>query len=231
MKKFAKIALILMCAVALVACSILGTLAYLKAESNVATNTFTVGKVAITLDEAKVDLYGVKDSNNRTTEGNEYKLIAGHTYVKDPTVTVAAGSEESYVRMIVTITDIDDLKVACGIPANEQFMPGVFVGGWDASKWECVDGYRIDAVPADGENPAVPAKGVYIFNYTATVDTLDGKPEVLDDLFETFTLPTGATNAQIEALDDLQIDVQAFAIQADGFTNADAAWDAFPADN
>lgn len=213
MKKFAKIALILMCAVALVACSILGTLAYLKATSQIAKNTFTVGKVAITLDEADVDVYGNKDSENRVLT-NEYKLIAGHTYTKDPTVTVTANSEPSYIRMVVTIADIADLKAACGITG--QFMPGDFVDGWDAAKWECVDGY----INAEGE-------AEYVFNYTAVVDTLNGADKTLEPLFTSFTMPDFATNAQIEALEELEIDVVAYAIQADGFGTAAEAWDAF----
>ena len=214
MKKFAKVALVLMCAVALVVCSILGTLAYLKSTSDVAHNTFTVGKVAITLDETDVDVYGNKDSENRVLT-NEYKLIAGHTYTKDPTVTVAANSEESYIRMVVTIKDIADLKAACGVTG--QFMPGDFVDGWDAAKWECVDGKLIN----DG------AAAQYTFNYTETVDTLDGNAKVLEALFESFTLPATATNDQVTALEELEIDVIAYAMQADGFGTAAEAWAAF----
>lgn len=46
-----------MMAVLLVAASVMGTLAYLTSTDTV-KNTFTVGKVAITLDEAEVTEYG-----------------------------------------------------------------------------------------------------------------------------------------------------------------------------
>lgn len=213
MKKFAKIALILMCAVALVVCSILGTLAYLKSTSELVQNTFTVGKVAITLDEAKVDVYGDEVEGADRVTANEYKLIAGHEYTKDPTVTVKAGSEESYIRMVVTIKDIADLKAACGVTG--QFMPGDFVDGWDSAKWECVDG------KLDGD------KAVYVFNYKETVENLTSEDVTLPALFTSFTMPADATNAQIEALKELQIDVIAYAIQADGFDTAKEAWAAF----
>ena len=36
---------------------------------------------------------------------NSYKLMPGTTYTMDPTVTVKAGSEESYVRMKVTFNN------------------------------------------------------------------------------------------------------------------------------
>ncbi|MBQ4067245.1 MAG: hypothetical protein IJD22_06335 [Clostridia bacterium] len=218
MKKLAKIALIAMCAVALVVCSILGTLAYLQANSNVAKNTFTVGNVALSLDEAKVDLYGVKDGDIRTATGNEYKLIAGHTYVKDPTVTVAADSEASYVRMIVKISDIADLKAACGVDANADFLPQNFVQGWDDSVWTSTREIKVE------NNVAT-----YEFRYYTTVSTVDSAALELPALFETFTMPNDATNAQIAALDDMEITVEAHAIQADGFADAAAAWAAFKA--
>ena len=111
MKKFAKVALVALCAVALVVCSILGTLAYLKAESNVATNTFTVGKVAISLDEAKVDLYGAPIEGAARVTENEYKLIPGHKYVKDPVLVIEGGSEDAFVYVEV-INEIADIEAA-----------------------------------------------------------------------------------------------------------------------
>ena len=93
------------------AISIGATLAYLT-DTDEAVNTFTVGKVGIKLDEAKVDEYGeliYKEDGetlaDRVTE-NSYKLIPGHSYVKDPTVTVDAGSEESYIRISSSIFNL-----------------------------------------------------------------------------------------------------------------------------
>ena len=57
MKKTSKALLLTICAVLLVAASVMGTMAYLTSTDKV-QNTFTVGKVAIKLDEAKVDANG-----------------------------------------------------------------------------------------------------------------------------------------------------------------------------
>ena len=73
-----------------------GTIAYLTSNDSV-TNTFTVGKVEITLDEAKVDEYGAPVANADRVKANSYKLIPGHTYTKDPTIHVAAGSEDCWL--------------------------------------------------------------------------------------------------------------------------------------
>ena len=96
MKKTVKILAFVLCAVMLVVGSVFGTYAYLTSQTGEVTNTFTVGNVAITLDETDVDVYGVKDTDDRVKE-NVYKLIPGHTYVKDPTVHVAAGSEAAWL--------------------------------------------------------------------------------------------------------------------------------------
>ena len=75
MKKAKKVVALLLCAVLLVVGSVTGTMAYLTSQDEV-VNTFTVGKVAITLDEAVVNEYGVA-AGGRTSETNDYKLIPG----------------------------------------------------------------------------------------------------------------------------------------------------------
>ena len=111
------------CAILLVAGSIAGTIAYLTATDTV-TNTFTVGKVAIKLDEAKVTAYGEVDGTTRV-KVNEYKLIPGHSYIKDPIVYVEKGSEESYVFIKV----VNDLA---NIEAGETIATQIAENGWTA---------------------------------------------------------------------------------------------------
>ena len=93
--------------VLVIAMSVAGTFAYLTSQDSV-TNTFTVGKVKITLDEAKTSVYGVVDATARV-KANEYKLIAGHEYAKDPIVHVDADSESCWLF----------IKVEDGIAALE----------------------------------------------------------------------------------------------------------------
>lgn len=95
MKKAKKVLLLVLCAALLVGASVAGTVAYLTSKDTV-TNTFTVGKVAITMDEANVDEYGELADLTRVQE-NTYKLIPGHTYTKDPTIRVDAESENCYL--------------------------------------------------------------------------------------------------------------------------------------
>ena len=96
MKTFKKAILLVACAALLVGASIMGTLAYLQDETQTITNTMTVGNVEITLDESVLDANGEK-TGERSIEGNAYKLVPGKTYIKDPTIHVAAGSENCYL--------------------------------------------------------------------------------------------------------------------------------------
>ena len=83
--------------VALAVLTIAGTtLAYLTSQETV-TNTFTVGKVEIKLDEAKANADGTLVPNADRVKENSYKLIPGHIYTKDPTIHVAAGSEDCWL--------------------------------------------------------------------------------------------------------------------------------------
>ena len=101
MKTKSKALLLALCAVLLVAASVLGTMAYLTSQDEV-TNTFTVGSVSITLDEAPVDANGEATTGDRVM-ANSYKLMPGHEYDKDPTIHVAADSEDCW--LFVQITD------------------------------------------------------------------------------------------------------------------------------
>jgi hypothetical protein len=104
-----------------------GTLAWLVSTTEEVKNTFTVGSIVITLDEAKVDEYGVAiDGANRVTK-NEYKLVPGGSYTKDPTVHVAANNEKCYVFVKVE-NDIVNFEADGNTAIAEQIK----ANGWTA---------------------------------------------------------------------------------------------------
>ena len=88
---------LMMAAVLLVTATIFGTMAYLTSTDEV-VNTFTVGSVAIQLDEAKANTDGTLVEGADRVDANSYKLLPVHTYAKDPIETVLSGSENSYIR-------------------------------------------------------------------------------------------------------------------------------------
>ena len=111
--------LLALCAVALVVTTVFSTMAYLTSNDSV-TNTFTVGKVAITLDEADV----TNNTSSRVKE-NAYHLLPGNTYTKDPTVHVAANSEDSWIFVKV------DNQIA-NIEADPTIAAQITAKGWTA---------------------------------------------------------------------------------------------------
>ena len=184
--------LLVLGAILLVAATMFGTVAYLTSTDKV-TNTFTVGNVAITLDETDVDVYGVKDSEDRVKE-NVYKLIPGCKYTKDPTVHVAANSEAAwlFVKVEDEIAAIQDAAtIAAQLTAN----------GW---------------VALDGVD------GVYTREtaVAASANVQDFK------VFDYFKLDTDLKYDDIKDFAGKTIVVTAYAVQADGFATARAAWDA-----
>ena len=216
MKKSVKALLVVLCVVLLVACGVMGTLAYLTAADEV-VNTFTVGNVNIKLDEADVNPDGTVIQGADRVKGNEYHLIPGRTYVKDPTVTVLKGSEEAYVRMKVTINCISQLRAILG----EDFLPQNYVEGWDNSVWV------YETTVEDAQNNAV----TYEFRYHEKVNAFEATEDMtLEALFTNFTLPGEINGEQLATISDLQINVVGNAIQVVGFENDEnAAWAAFDA--
>lgn len=247
-----KALLMSLCAVLLVAASVLGTMAYLTDSKDV-KNTFTVGNVSIKLDEAKVNADGkaIDKEGNVVTDlakaervaENSYKLLPGHEYTKDPTVTVNTPSVESYVRMKVTFNKASQIIAMCTDPEFAEDGPtGVenayplirmvkFVEA-NAAKWDGIipdnmvdtEDMLADAKYFDAKNDTL----TYYFYYTEPVAAIDADVK-LATLFDSIKVPEWATGDQLKALQGFEINVVAEAIQADGFENADAAWAAFAA--
>ena len=212
MKTRSKALLLTLCAVLLVAASVLGTMAYLTSTDEV-TNTFTVGQVKIKLDEAKANPDGSLVANADRVKANEYKLLPGHTYNKDPMVTVLSGSESSYVKMTVTFSKANELD-AIFAPGGAD-LTKIF-NGYDPANWT----YK------DNTTDAAANTRTYEFWYKEAVGAPDGDV-ALDALFDSITVPGSVTKEQLATIEGMTITVNAYAIQADGFADADAAWAAF----
>lgn len=194
-------------------------MAFLSDTKNV-VNTFTVGNVHIKLDEAKVNYEtGIGDTaldpEERVTT-NKYHLLPGHQYDKDPTVTVLGTSEECYVRMFVSVNKKTAWQDIADKYDGVNGVSDIFVGKDDAT-W--VPFTTTTASAGDDYN-------TFEFRYKTTVaKNADTTP--LKALFTEIEMPTDLTNDDLASLgDDFQICVYAEAIQADGFQDADEAFDA-----
>ena len=238
MKTKSKALLLTLCAVLLVAASVLGTMAYLTSTDTV-TNTFTVGKVEIKLDETDVT-----NPNGPRVKANSYKLMPGTTYTKDPTVTVKAGSEESYVRMKVTFNNAAALMEMLPSADNlEDFTPDeialikkvapiLFLTNYTKVDSVWLPEYAMLGMEKTLADPnyfvydAANDTVTYIFYYPTTV-TATTADVTLPALFDTIKVPEHVTGEQLAKLNNFKITVIAEAIQAGSFANAGAAWAAF----
>lgn len=211
MKKF-KALLVVACALLLVAASVFGTMAYLTSKDEV-VNTFSVGSVAIKLDEAKANTDGTLVAGADRVKANSYKLLPGHTYNKDPMVTVLSGSEPSYVKMTVTFSKANELDAI--FAPNGADLTSIF-NGYNAGNW----------IAKGNTKDATANTRTYEFWYKEKVDA-HAADVALDALFDSITVPGTITGTQLATIEGMTITVNAYAIQADGFTDADAAWAAF----
>lgn len=195
--------------VALISFIMIGvTTAYLTATDN-EVNVFTVGKVSITLDETEVDELGNKISDKRVNE-NQYHLIPGYTYIKDPTVTIKKGSNDSYIRILITINKNSELKDLYG----ENFTLNDIYANW-GENWEYIGKKFVE------ENVIE-----YEYQYKNIVNGLNDDNK-LEPLFEKFTIPDKTTISELESLKDLKVKIKAQAIQASGFASVKEAWESF----
>ena len=193
-----------------------GTFAYLTKQATV-TNTFTVGNVTITMDEAKVKTDGTyaTDVNNRGVT-NDYHLLPGHYYIKDPTVHVADKSENCYLFVKVTnnLSDVIASDSTKGIQNIDEQMK--------SKNWEPLTGIAEEGVYyyyGDNADKAIKSvaenTNVQVFGYFQLKD--DAVVEGLETERDTDGKPINNIIA-----------VTAYAIQVDGFENASIAdiWNA-----
>ena len=189
MKK--KALLVMLCAALLVVSAVLGTLAYFTDTDN-ATNTFTVGKVGIELDEAEVNPNGTLKSEDRVKE-NKYHLLPGMKYIKDPTIKVDADSEDCYLFV----------KVENGIKNIEGDK--TVAAQMDELGWKSVDGIQ----------------NVYVYAKEAQLDKCAVSKGTNVKVFETFTIDgDNVTNAVLESYENASIVVTAYAVQKAGFEDS-----------
>lgn len=209
----------------LVGVSVLGTMAYLTSTQTV-TNTFTSGKVAITMDEADVDLMGQVPEGSELAslarvKTNEYKLIPGSKYIKDPTIHVDTDSEDCYLYVTVEngIANIEDSTV-------DNIAKQMENNGWKA-----LTGYNGVYYYGDANGAIVENAGedrVVFEKFTITGDNIENAPADEDDrvtgihYIEDYITETDDSGEIVD--DAVIININAYGVQQEGFSTPEAAW-------
>lgn len=202
MKK--KITAIFLC-VALVAIAIVGaSLAYFT-DTQDAENTFTMGKVAITLDETNVN-----DPTGDRVNSNKYQNVRpGVPVTKDPIVHNAEGSNDAWIRAKVEVKGwVDTCKLATGYTTGMDMKATLNLLIDDLGKdWSVVD------AKVDGNDVT------FVLKYANKL----APKESTTAMFNAVTVPAGIKNDGTFG----PIKITANAIQADGLADWDAAFNAF----
>ena len=250
-KKLTAIALVVaMLAIAVVG----GSLAYFT-DTDAATNTFTVGNVKIELLEStlhrenasvangatstselwsNVEMEGTPDSKYSAGNANCYtdeqikanaatyqeelannnKLAPGESYHKMPYV-VNTGKNDAYIRIRVMFpATLDTAVLNSSMYTTTCINKGEFTMSYDDSGTVEVDGIKYNVYTFTRVEPLAPNEMTY-WNVWGTVH-----------------MDADVTNEEVATLipdGTFDVLVQADAIQADGFADADAAWAAFDA--
>ena len=221
MKTAKKAMLMTLCAIILVVATVFGTMAYLTSTDEV-ENTFTVGNVKITLDEAKVDTNGSPVEGAARVKVNDYKLLPGHTYTKDPTIHVDAASEDCFIRAKVTLTNAKEW-IAIATKYADNKVENIIQGTDDNIWWV--------SQPAVDET-ANTVTYTFVYKNESHTDELGKRIWTAADgtdlaLFNKIVIPGDLTNDELKTVGNSKITVIAEAIQADGFETEAAAWAAF----
>lgn len=98
-----KVLAMLLAVVLIVTATVAGTVAWLTAQDEPVTNTFTTSNIGVDLEES-------------TTT---YKMIPGHTITKDPEAWIETGSEEAL--LFVNVVESDNF---------DDFMTYAIADGW-----------------------------------------------------------------------------------------------------
>ena len=190
MKK--KILAVVLAVVILAVAAIGATLAWLMDKTEAVVNTFTLGNVTISLVEHNAD--------GDEVTANEYKLIPGATYAKDPTVTVAGDSEACYLFIQVDAAGAHADALVYSVRQGEN--------GWTALPG--VDNvYYREVAASDDDQSFLVLTGV-----EGDDDLADGKITISGDL-------TSGDIAEITDETKPTLSFTAYAIQSDNLTPAE----------
>ena len=205
-----------------------GTLAYFT-DTDTQTNTFTMGKVGLKLDETEVipDENGIyqhpeetEEEEGRTEEDQTYLVFPGDTVLKDPTIWIDEDSQECWVAAKITVT------------GNLTKLLGNSIGNLDIHK----DGLITGGVAGQTAGAYETWHDMYCFNNGEAYITQSKTAEntwvitiyfqdtyVANDnivLFENVNVPAYWDNDEAALFNNAKIQIDAFAVQANNFTDA-----------
>lgn len=207
---------ILLC-VTLVALAAIGaTFAYLTDTKSV-NNTFTMGNVAIKLDETNVN-----DPTGARVTSNAYNVYPGAVVKKDPVVH-NTGKNAAYIRATVNVSNWMNLVGAYYPDFKETFPNDGYKAALNLLVGELGKGWSVVGVEAGDTFTIGQFDAKFILKYEGTLAA--GADTTA--MFQTVTIPAGIDNANTDSFKEVKVVAQA--IQADGFDTWEDAFAAYDA--
>lgn len=219
--KVKKLLVLALCMALVASISVVATLAYFTDNDSV-TNTFTVGKVEIMMYETDTDT-DTNSEDNKTIDGvqrdqaNEYHLLPGQTYDKDPIVYVEEDSDDCFVYVkvenglydiqkaaVVLVPGAEGQTVEQELTVEEQLA----AYGWTALK-DVANVYYREHAKSDDQ-----AK-YNVFTKFAIADDAHNKAPEENEIDLKY----------LADYEEAEIKVTAYAIQKAGFDDEKIAWE------
>ena len=209
--------------VAIVVTSVLGTLAYLTSSAAV-SNVFTIGNVALTLTESKVNPDGtLYDDGATQVDTNTYHLLPGKSYIKDPVITVGAGSTPSYLFVLLR-NDLE--QIAWKNDEHPSIAQQMASNGWAkytkaSTGWVYVYvGFNEDGTSkADAANVALTegTQSTLLAEFVTPEGSNYADAEAHPGKYKLFSEFSIMPKADVSTYGAAKVTLTAVAIQADGF--------------
>lgn len=211
---------ILLC-VTLVALAAIGaTFAYLT-DTKTVDNTFTMGNVAIKLDETNVN-----DPTGDRVTSNTYNVYPGAVVTKDPIVH-NTGKNAAYIRATVNVSNWMNLVGAYYPDFKETFPNDGYKAALNLLVGELGEGWSVVGVEAGDTFTIGQFDAKFILKYEGALDGALAAGADTTAMFQTVTIPAGIDNVNTDSFSGVKVVAQA--IQADGFDTWEAAFAAYDA--
>ncbi len=209
---------ILLCMTLVALAAIGATFAYLT-DTKTVDNTFTMGNVAIKLDETNVN-----DPTGDRVTSNAYNVYPGAVVTKDPIVH-NTGKNAAYIRATVNVSNWMNLCAAYYPESGFEFTKPGYEKSLELLVGTLGEGWSVVGVTRGDTFTIGQFDAKFILKY-------DGKLASGADttaMFQKVIIPAGIDNASADAGSFSSVKVVAQAIQADGFDTWEDAFAAYDA--
>lgn len=218
-KKLITAAVLTVAAITLVVATVFTTLAFL-ADSAAVSNVFTVGNIAITMFETKVDNNGVPTTPREEVDTNSYHLVPSNTYTKDPTIRITSSTQDTMFLFVKSSNQIRGIEAGNNGGAQLTMRKQMEANGW-VEYVMSKDGIDVVWVYGTRDDAGVITPTPVSKNSTQVGTTGTGVPGEFR-LCQEFTIASGADVSLYSAA---KVSFTAFAIQKDGVNDTHKAWE------